>query len=304
MQITSPKTIQIPGNNGHGEEAAVIERIKHKARLRRLRAAQILVARMHVSLDGTRSFLRFNRLERTEHQLLIATFATLAVTGLLQRYSRQFLVAWVINSIFGGVETLRTVHHLSAAIFILETICHLGKIIYIWFVKREQGAMWPRLRDLTDLFAMVKFNANRVKKKPAFDRFSIEEKVEYWALLWGTGVMVLTGLIQWFPTLITEVLPGDVIPISRVVHSWEAVLATLSILTWHIYHTVIKERNQSIFTGFMTEKEMVDLHPLEYQRIMAADEYLRKTTGEEHPVLIPDGIKEKQREMVETGQAN
>ena len=29
-------------------------------------------------------------------------------------------------------------------------------------------------------------------------RFSFVEKAEYWALIWGTVVMVLTGVAMWF----------------------------------------------------------------------------------------------------------
>jgi cytochrome b subunit of formate dehydrogenase len=108
----------------------------------------------------------------------------------------------------------------------------------------------------------------------------MEEKLEYWALLWGTLLMIITGVIMWFPTLATSVLPGDVIPISRALHGWEAILAILAILTWHMYHTVIKEQNRSIFTGTMTEAEMQHGHPLEYRRILAAHQYLQKMASQ------------------------
>lgn len=136
--------------------------------------------------------------------------------------------------------------------------------------------MWPYFRDSRDLFQMVAFNLGLARERPEFDRFSIEEKLEYWALLWGTPLMIITGLIMWFPLVVTSVLPGDAIPVSRALHGWEAILAALAILTWHMYHTLVKEQNRSIFTGTMTETEMQHAHPLEYQRILAAHEYLQK----------------------------
>ncbi len=140
--------------------------------------------------------------------------------------------------------------------------------------------MWPYLKDFKDLIQMVKFNLGLVKERPEFDRFTAEEKIEYWALIWGTVLMIITGLIMWFPITATSVLPGDIIPVSRALHGWEAVLATLAILTWHTYHVVIKERNRSIFTGIMTEEEMRHNHPLEYRRILAAYEYLQRISRE------------------------
>ena len=148
---------------------------------------------------------------------------------------------------------------------------------------------------------MIKFNLNRAEERPTFDRFSIEEKLEYWALLWGGAVMILTGFIQLFPTLVTKILPGYAIPVSRAIHSWEAVLATLAILTWHLYHTAIKERNQTIFTGYMTEIEMQEKHLIEYQRILGAHAYLQKILGEEQQIA-PESIHEEgQHEVVEGG---
>jgi cytochrome b subunit of formate dehydrogenase len=123
---------------------------------------------------------------------------------------------------------------------------------------------------------MVKFNLGLTNKMPKFDRFTIEEKLEYWALLWGQIVMGATGFIMWFPLVVTSVLPGQVFPVAQALHRWEAILAALAILTWHMYHGCIKDKNRSIFTGLMSEAEMQHMHPLEYERILAADEYLKK----------------------------
>ena len=283
MTLISPNGAQ--SKHDHAEdtavtkETAVIERIKKRARARRLRAAQALAAQMQIAPDGARTFIRFTSRQRLEHQFLIVTFTTLAMTGLLQRYSAILPVGWVVNMVFGGVETLRTLHHLAAVLFILESVYHLAQVLITWFVKRERGAMWPQRKDLRDFVQMVKYNLGRATKRPDGDRFNFEEKIEYWALLWGAAVMILTGLIQWFPIQVTLMLPGDVIPVSRAVHGWEAVLAALSVLIWHLYHTVLKEKNKSIFTGIMTEHEMQEAHPLEYRRILAAHDYLRNLTN-------------------------
>lgn len=285
-------------NKGHEamehEEAVIIERIKKKAQVRRLRKAQKLAARMQVAPDGSKTFLRFSQSERLEHQVLIVTFTILAITGLLQRYSANVVIGWIINMVFGGVETLRTLHHLNAAVFILEAFYHLGKILYVWFAQREKGSMWPARQDFGDMLQMIKYNLGLTGERAAFDRFSIEEKVEYWALLWGSVIMILTGLIQWFPTIITQILPGDVIPVSRAIHGWEAVLAVLSVIIWHMYHTVIKEKNKSIFTGTMAEKEMHETHPIEYRRILAAHKFLRKLSAKKSK-LSPKEQRPKQQ---------
>ncbi len=262
-------------------EAEPVDRVAIKRRLllQRLREAEALASRMKVLPDGRRLFLRFDPATRYQHFLLMSTFITLAITGLLQHFSRFAWVAALVNGL-GGVEALRTVHHVAALLIMAVSFYHVWGILETWFIRRERGAMWPRLQDFKDLVHTVKYNLGLAEDRPQHDRFSIEEKMEYWALLWGQSLMMVTGLIMWFPVVATKVLPGQAIPISRALHSWEAILATLAVLTWHGYHVHLKARNWSIFTGYLTEEEMVEEHPLEYQRILAAHQVAQRLRRE------------------------
>jgi formate dehydrogenase gamma subunit len=259
-------TLRMTVDSNDSKTPVSVEQIKKETWERRLREVQSLAGRLQTAPDGSRHFVRFSSSQRIEHYILIASFTTLAVTGLIQSFSHLHLVGLVIQ-ILGDVETVRTIHRLAAALLIFHFIYHLGQILTIWFVKRERGAMWPALRDFRDLMQVVLFNLGLARKRPEFDRFSVEEKIEYWAVMWGTPVMIITGLILWFPSLVTSVFPGVIVPTALAIHAWEAVLATLAILIWHTYHTIIKEKNRSIFTGIMTEEEMQHAHPVEYQRI-------------------------------------
>jgi len=259
--------------------------IKRRLLTRRLREAQALASRMTILPDGSRVFLRFDRAVRSQHLVLMVTFTTLAVTGLLQHFSHYTLIAKIVNGL-GGVEALRTVHHVAAILIIAVSLYHVWTIFETWFVKRTRGAMWPRVQDAKDLVQIIKYNLGLAEARPAYDRFSIEEKMEYWALLWGQSLMIVTGLIMWFPVVATWILPGEAIPIARALHSWEAILATLAILTWHTYHAHIKTHNRSMFTGYMTEEEMRHEHPLEYERILAAYAFIQKVQ-QEHAAARP-----------------
>lgn len=65
------------------------------------------------------------------------------------------------------------------------------------------------------------------------------EKLEYWALLWGTVIMAVTGLLLWFENTTLRVVPLWVLNLLTVIHYYEAVLATSAILVWHIYFVVL-----------------------------------------------------------------
>jgi hypothetical protein len=130
---------------------------------------------------------------------------------------------------------------------------------------------------------MMLLNTGRSKKHPKFDRYTFEEKAEYWALVWGTVAMGVTGIMQWFPVLTTQYLPGWAIPMGRALHRWEAILAVLAIVTWHFYHAVLKKVNTSIFTGHMSIADMEEEHPLELAYLEMAAEYVDNKVW---PVLL------------------
>ncbi len=278
----------------HTDEVSV-EQLKREALERRIRTARSLAERMQVGPDGSRVFIRFRPSERREHIILMLTFGTLAVTGLLQTFSSVPPVGLLIQFV-GGVDAIRVIHRLAAIISAGQSVYHVWRILETWFVKRERGGMWPYLRDFRNLVQMVMFNAGLTKEMPQFDRFTIEEKLEYWALLWGQLVMGVTGFVMWFPLVVTAVLPGEVFPVAQALHRWEAILAALAILTWHMYHGCIKDGNRSIFTGMMSEAEMQHMHPLEYQRILAAHEYLSRLTKKEDASAAPEVVVREERE--------
>ena len=105
----------------------------------------------------------------------------------------------------------------------------------------------------------LKYYLGAEKDKPKFGVFNYGEKFEFWALVWGTVIMVVTGFILWFPKLITSGLPSWIIGVSRIIHYYEALLATLAILLFHLYFTMFHPdeypMNPSWLTGKILEKD-------------------------------------------------
>ncbi|MGW8249077.1 MAG: formate dehydrogenase subunit gamma [Anaerolineales bacterium] len=233
------------------------------------REAHDAASRLVVNVRGQQFIVRFSLSQRIEHLLLIISFTVLALTGVPQRYVDTPIGGGLLQ-LMGGIDLARQIHHLFAMIFVLEAVYHIGSYLYNLAIYKRTGAIWPAWNDAIHLGQMLLLNLGLSKKHPRFGRFSFEEKVEYWALVWGSALMILTGIVQWFPTLVTRWLPGISIPFARTLHSWEALLAVLSILTWHMYHTVVKRFNKSIFTGYMTEEEMREEHPAELEYIERA----------------------------------
>ncbi len=125
---------------------------------------------------------------------------------------------------------------------------------------------WNDFRNAGQMLAYLLFLR---RDKPAYGKYSFEEKVTYWFIFIGVGIMLVSGLILWFPELITRFLPGGVIPAAMLAHSTEAVVAGIFVVIWHFFHVHFQRLNLSIFSGKINEKDMQAYHALEYERLMA-----------------------------------
>lgn len=214
------------------------------------------------------TYLRFTPVQRLQHLVLIVSFTVLALTGLPQKYASTGFDEWLI-ALMGGIESVRIAHRIAAFALMAATILHVVDVAYRLFVERVRLAMLPGVEDLRQAWQVVRYNLGLGGQRPRMGRYTFEEKVEYWSLVWGTLLMIVTGFMLWNPIATTRFLPGQFIPAAQVVHGGEAVLAVLAIVIWHGYGVHLRHFNRSMFTGTMTEAEMREEHPAELEEILA-----------------------------------
>jgi cytochrome b subunit of formate dehydrogenase len=215
-----------------------------------------------------RSYVRWPLARRVEHIVMLSSFIILGLTGVPQKFSTSPLsIAFV--GMLGGIENLRLIHHTAAIVMMLGTIWHILFFGYMAFVVRSRLSMLPSLQDVKDGWQALMYNLGFFKSYPQMGRYTFEEKLEYWAFVWGVIVMATTGFMMWNPITTVKFLPGEVIPAAKTAHGWEAVLAILAIVIWHMYGVHIKRFNKSMFTGKMSEDVMLHEHPLELADIKA-----------------------------------
>jgi len=215
-----------------------------------------------------RRYLRFRRPDRAEHFILLSSFTILAITGLVQKFAEAGLSQAVI-AVLGGIESTRTIHHFAAVVLMLEAIFHLGTVSYKVFVRRTRLDMLPGLTDAKRAWFAFLYNLGLRRHPPQQGRYTFAEKAEYFAVVWGTLLMAVTGFMMWNPISTTRWLPGQIIPAAKAAHGFEAILAVLAILIWHMYHVHLRRFNRSMFTGHLKEDEMIEEHPLELADIKA-----------------------------------
>lgn len=225
-------------------------------------------------------YQRFSISDRIEHWVQIGTFVPLAITGLVQKYAGAWLSERIID-LLGGIEAVRIQHRVFAGALMIAVVYHYGAIGYRRFVLRAPREMIPGLRDIRAAGQALAFNLGLRKSRPVQGRYTFEEKIEYWSLVWGAVIMIVTGFLLWNPIASAQFLPGDFIPAAKVVHGGEAVLAVLAILVWHIYHVHIRHFNTSIFTGYISRELMLQDHPLELAAIEAGERVRRPPPDEQ-----------------------
>ncbi len=206
--------------------------------------------------------------EVVQHAVLALAFTVLVVTGFALRFYDAWWSTWVFGR-EGGYAT-RGIIHRSAGVLLL-----LGGLWHLAFLATRRGRrflrdMLPGRLDVTQFFQMMKFNLGRSAEHPHFGRFSYVEKAEYWALVWGTVVMGITGLFLWFDNVAVRFFPKGLLDVLLVIHYYEAWLAFLAILIWHMYATVFNPKvypmNPSWINGLMPERQLKSEHPLEWER--------------------------------------
>ena len=212
---------------------------------------------------------RFARHHIVHHWIMLVCFAGLVLTGFPQKYSEQ---AWAkgIILIFGGVGRTRFLHHLLGTVMALQLVWHVLEVVWHALVRRLPLTMVPDPDDVRHFWQQVMFNLGRAEGQPRMGRYTFAEKLEYLALVWGTALMVLTGVVLLYPTRWAAVA-GEFVLASKAAHSGEALLAFLAILTWHAYFVHMRHSNKSIFNGMLDAETYAEEHALELERMWRDD---------------------------------
>jgi formate dehydrogenase gamma subunit len=218
------------------------------------------VRKKYIAQRDLKHVSRMTRFERTSHWILFITFTILAITGFALKFPETFWAKWLFA--LGMNESIRAfIHRLSALVMTIDFIIFA---LYMAMRKRGRGIflhMVPRKRDFSDFFKTFRYylGVNKEDRQPKYMLFNFVEKFEFWALVWGTLIMVVSGLILWFPKALPGSWPAWMINVARVFHYYEALLATLAIIIWHGYHTIFHPdeypMNTSWITGYVTEEE-------------------------------------------------
>jgi cytochrome b subunit of formate dehydrogenase len=227
--------------------------------------------------------VRMNLWFRIAHWGVMLSFPTLVYSGFTLKYPDAWwskpLLLWE-----GRIHFRGGLHRTAAVVLIVATVYHL---LHLAVNKRDRAFLWamvPKFKDATDLVQVFLYNLGLSQEEPHFAKFNYAEKVEYWAFMWGTVVMALSGFLLWANNFALRHFPKWITDAATAVHWYEALLATFSILLWHFYlvifDPVVYPMDLAWLTGKMPADHFRHTRP-EYFRALQRAEFAEAVRSSE-----------------------
>ncbi|MGD8780233.1 MAG: cytochrome b/b6 domain-containing protein [Ignavibacteria bacterium] len=222
---------------------------------------------------------RFDTYSRVLHLMVIVSFLSLALTGMIIKFSGVGIFQF-LSDLLGGYEVTGFIHRVGATITFGYFFLHIG---YLVKKARTKSGGWknilvgenslvPNMNDIKEFVQTIKWFLG-IGPRPQYGRWTYWEKFDYFAVFWGVAVIGGSGLILWFPEFFTAIgLPGWFINVATIIHSDEALLATGFIFTVHFFNTHFRPdkfpMDNVIFTGSVELDELKEDRPREYEQLI------------------------------------
>ena len=244
-------------------------------------------------------FVRLNRTEVWQHNIIWVTFVALVMTGMMSLMPTTWIVAMFGEYTAAVYKWRRYLHFIFAFGLFVGCVWH---ICYLAFTDNGRQVFKDILLKPHDFIQMkenVQYMLGMRPEKPKFDRYDYKEKLEYLFGAIGTTVIFITGAVM----TIAPLFPKFVVEVSATFHLMEATLASFAIAIWHFYAVHLKPgkfpQDTSWIDGKMTMHHLEEEHPVYYERIMKEQE-MRKRRQKEPPVVV---LSDRGRMNVESAES-
>jgi formate dehydrogenase subunit gamma len=167
-----------------------------------------------------RKIVRFNGFERFVHWITAVCFIILAISGLNITVGRPLLLPLIGAEQFTAwSEWAKYAHNFLSFPFTIGVVL----ILLIWLAGN--------IPTRTDIEWLKEGGGIVGDKHPAADRFNAGQKVTYWTVVLGGGLIAVTGYMLMFPFYGTTI---DTMQLAEMVHGVAAALF-IAFMLGHIY---------------------------------------------------------------------
>jgi formate dehydrogenase gamma subunit len=219
--------------------------------------------------------VRFNLIERIQHIVLFVSLIMLLLTGLSLAYYDSWFGKFMIG-LEGGLQGRGKLHNLFAFVLIALGIFHAFYVTFSDKGHREISFLKYRKKDFKNLVLSFKYNFGLSKEKPRFGRYNLAQKFQYWGVIFGCAIMIITGIILLLKVWdIAMIFPKWLWDITNLVHSYEGMLIFLVLFVWHIYDVHLSPgvfpMSNIWLSGKISKQELKEEHPAEYEEILGEE---------------------------------
>jgi formate dehydrogenase subunit gamma len=199
--------------------------------------------------------LRYSFHERLVHWLAGFSYLYLLLTGL------AFWSPWLfwLATVLGGPTISRELHPWFGLIFVFATFLMYG--------------MWGRQMHETETDkqfwgAVGHYIRNEDELVPPADRFNAGQKLLFWGFFWCGILLLLSGLVLWFPHLIPWSL--RYLRYAAVLVHASCALLTIGLFIIHVYMGTAMERGAfgSMTRGDVSTAWARSFHRLWYEHLL------------------------------------
>jgi formate dehydrogenase subunit gamma len=171
-------------------------------------------------MNGGKTIVRYNFVERSLHALAGISFVYLLLTGLAFWTPGLF---WIAEALGGGFLS-RLLHPWAGVVF-------FGFVI--WMLLIWSADMRTTDADRAWRKALARYARNEDLDVPATGRFNYGQKMFFWGMLWATVLLLVSGVVLWFPNS----LPGNagwLREVAIVTHALSSLVA-IGLFIVHVY---------------------------------------------------------------------
>lgn len=201
--------------------------------------------------------LRYQFHERLNHWFAAFSYIYCLLTGL------AFWSPWLfwLAIALGGGEISRILHPWSGLIFVGAVLFMYGMWAKQMYVTETDKAWWRSLQH---------YIRNEDDKMPPAGRYNAGQKLLFWGFFVCALLLVLSGLVLWFPEYIPWSL-RSLRYLAVLVHVSSALL-TIGLFMIHVYMSVFAERGAfgSVIRGDVSLDFAKRYHPAWYEEIVGS----------------------------------
>ncbi|HUA60327.1 MAG TPA: formate dehydrogenase subunit gamma [Verrucomicrobiae bacterium] len=205
-------------------------------------------------MTASNRILRYTLGERVMHWVAALAYMYVLLTGLAFYTPHLYWIA----TLLGGPATSRFWHPIVALLF-------AGTLV--WMLRVWRADMRITAADRRWETEMGHYIRNEDEDLPPIDRFNIGQKYFFWAMFWGGLILLVSGIVLWFPEWIPWGWRG--IRFASILLHVAAALVTIGAFIIHVYMGTAMVRGgfTSIIRGEVSPAWARMHHRLWYQRV-------------------------------------